>query len=192
MALRWTCRPVVGNNAGAAPARRGLTSDGSWGGNGYGARGPSARLRSVTGPSPWRAIARRERNHGAPRPPSSRTGAVPTASGGTCTSPMPRSESPRRATCFGWRGQRVTQLARVYVRGGVLIARVPDLDSRLRRTKAAITSGAPAIYHAAFRTAAASPGERARGLTVGPQCFDQRHCPFTDRCWPGSPAAMAT
>ena len=174
-------------------------------------------------------------------------------------------------------GQKVNELARSYVPGGVLIPRVPDLELRLERTRAAIASGAPVIYNAAFRTegvfvevdilarhgetvslievksttsvedehipdvaiqvyvgrAAGVPVSRAElmhlngecqypdlshlfvredvtasveatlpeiparlaeqrriiggphpGLTFGPQCFDQRDCPFTERCWP--------
>ena len=174
-------------------------------------------------------------------------------------------------------GQKVNELARSYVPGGILIPRVPDLDVRLERTRAAIATGARAIYNAAFRTdgvfvevdilaregkglslvevksttsvkdehipdvaiqvhvarGAGVPVTRAElmhlngacrypdlsnlfaredvtaqvgaalpeipaqlaeyrrilggpgpGLSFGPQCFDQRDCPFTDRCWP--------
>lgn len=34
---------------------------------------------------------------------------------------------------------------------------------------------------AEYRRIVAGPNP---GLTFGPQCFDQRDCPFTDRCWP--------
>jgi predicted RecB family nuclease len=174
-------------------------------------------------------------------------------------------------------GQKVNELARSYVPGGVVVARVPDVEQRLERTTAAIASGAPAIYNAAFRTdgvfvevdilaregkgfslvevksttsvkdehipdvaiqvhvarGAGVPVTRAElmhlnrhcrypdlsdlfvredvtaqveailpdiptrlaeqrrivtgpnpGLTFGPQCFDMKDCPFTDRCWP--------
>jgi predicted RecB family nuclease len=174
-------------------------------------------------------------------------------------------------------GQKVNELARSYVPGGTVVARAPELDERLERTRAAIASGAPAIYNAAFRTdgvfvevdilaregenfslvevksttsvkeehipdiaiqahvarGAGVPVTRAElmhlnhdcrypdlsdlfiredvtaqvedilpdiprqvaeqrriigganpGLSFGPQCFDARDCPFTDRCWP--------
>jgi predicted RecB family nuclease len=174
-------------------------------------------------------------------------------------------------------GQKVGELARSYIPGGTLIARHPDVEHRLERTRAAVASGAPAVYNAAFRhdevfvevdilaregetftlvevksstkvkeehipdvaiqvhtlRGAGVPVARAElmhlngdcrypnlddlfvredvtpqveavlpdvpaqlaeyqrivggpnpGFTFGPQCFSQRDCPFTDRCWP--------
>ncbi|MDH4349937.1 MAG: DUF2779 domain-containing protein [Gemmatimonadota bacterium] len=49
-------------------------------------------------------------------------------------------------------GQQVNERARSYVPGGMLIPRTPNLDERLERTRAAVASGAPVLYNAAFRT----------------------------------------
>src|SRR2546422_9413387 len=50
------------------------------------------------------------------------------------------------------RGNRVTEVARGHVPGGVLID-VPhdDYDERVQRTQSAIADGAPAIYEASFQ-----------------------------------------
>jgi hypothetical protein len=63
--------------------------------------------------------------------------------------------------------------------------RYPNLDDLFVRedVTAQVETVLPEIPArlAEYRRIVAGPNP---GLTFGPQCFDQRDCPFTDRCWP--------